>query len=691
MPIIIFLSISTILWPLIGVVLVGPKKIMSAMILTMITLFISLNVVSSFYANISSISTILTINILVSIGYMVYLIVKKKSFNINDIKNRFKWITTFLIIISVATLFRIFINHMNSDTILYSWISQQTANGNFLSSDIEFYYRIPTFYQIGSISGDYSNYHTIFGEVTQLVLCTFVVNYLLHQQKPKSFILSMLCAVLLGVTIVYGMSFRTSSVNWSAGAITMLFILANRKNINLLFLTPLAFANFSFSALLFLPICMLYFFFRRKFTLKEILIASSLTISIAIFMLFAFVDAPYKTFSIIVPLALINIAMNKTTKIPDYQIENFLYKIKIPWLVKFKESKNYKKIMFISFTSFLGFVELIMILMSTQILEFPLIMNPKVGSILVIMPIILFILVSYWIDTDKFPEELQLILFMTTTMSAYFIIQLIPMAPNYLADRISLPLTAISPIIGVICLVRWINEESALNIINVKKGGLILATGTSTLMMWGNTTPAVFWSPFTTQLESNYKFVKNNEIQAIKEIMQTYNNSVIYSDVAISTINNIDEDRIYFTHNERDFFYSAMKERMQGFETQFMQQMKEYYMLLAQNNYDEKDSNFIKQYKAKLASGEIKKKVTPYIELAKSIDVLKMDNGNWWTEWDKRNIINANPVTHKKVNIFAFREKSYAIDVLNHYNKTIYKNKHLIIQEINGMYVVKLP
>ncbi|CAM9115733.1 hypothetical protein [Mycoplasma todarodis] len=710
---IITFSILTLIWPMAMTITLGKSKIIKYIVGIFMGFFLIINTSESLLRGVVgnsnySLPALFSILIILSLIPMLYFGYKRKCWKKQNIKEAFGWLWTLYLIIISATIIRLFINHINSDTIAYARNAVYIEKGEIGQHDLEFWYKTPTFYHAAGLINNPVDFFTIYGEVLQVILFSIALNLIIRDIPNKTVVVLALVSVLVGVASIYSLSLKTSGVNWSAVAITLLFILASRKNIILLLLIPFSMSIFSFSPMLMLPLSLIFVVSLKRWKLKELILAVTITGSLGVFMLMNMIDVNYKLFIIFTALSFFNVALylvmkkDFIIKVPEKEIQNPIFKMKWTNLKRFYNWKYFQRMMY-AIAIFLFLVsELVMILYIVDVLHFAKIVGAKETTLMLSIPIAVFIFGIDSIYNKKLSYQFGWTIAMVFVMIFYAILQLIPGVLGYLVDRVSLPY---SMSIILVCLLRVVEIEKR----KVKETAFMFGSAATLsvcniAMIAGATMPSTIYSPMSTNIEMNYKFITSQERKDILDNMKK--DDVIYSDIAISTIGCIWDKHAFFTNSMREMFFPEMRDRLAGISENNWDSILKYNIRYVNNpkywdfEKDDLSKEGEKKFKKDIEDKWIIKKETEYYKLADSIDILKYseDNKNmiasktdlnktktWWDIWDQEHVTNK-AKDAKNVNVFMFRRKKYADIVAKHYAKKFTIER----KQTKSIYIVRI-
>ncbi|NQZ28836.1 MAG: hypothetical protein HRT98_00390 [Mycoplasmatales bacterium] len=708
---IIFFSILTLIWPIALTVTLGKEKIIKYIVGIFIMFFLVINTSESLLRHLIgggySIVALSSVLIIFSLFPMIYFGKKRKCWEKEKIRESFSWIWTLYLIIISATIIRLFINHINSDTIAYARNAVWIREGTLAEHDLSFWYKTPTFYHVAALIENPVDFFSIYGEVLQVVLFSIALNLIIRDLPNKSNVALAIISILVGMASIYSLSLKTSGVNWSAVSITLLFILASRKNVILLLLIPFSMSVFSFSPMLILPLSAIFIAILKKWSLKELIISTTILGSLGIFMIMNIIDVNYKWFVLFTIMffsnAILYYILEKEwiIKIGKKEIQNPIYKFKYIRMRRFVEWKHFQKTMYIIASSFILLAEIIMILYIVDVLHFAKIVGAKETTLMLSIPIAILIFAIDAIHNKKVSYQFGWVFSMVCVMIIYAIVQQLPGTVDYLVDRVSLPF---SMSIILVCLLRVVEMDK-----NKKIESTFMIGSATTLsicnvaMVIGATMPSTIYSPLSTNVEMNYKFITQQEREDILNNMKK--DDVIYSDIAISTIRKVWDEHAFFTNGMRDMFFPEMRDRLAGIKEKNWKSILIYNAKYISNpNYWNADKKELtkegkKQFEIDIKNKVLVKKEVEYYTLANSIDILNYSENHfqnirfgtnqtdtWWDVWDKKNITN-NSKNAKNINVFMFRRKKYADLVAKHYinrfNVTTKTTKSLYIVRID--------
>ncbi|TCG11827.1 hypothetical protein [Mycoplasma todarodis] len=707
---IIIFSLLTFIWPVIMTITLGKKKIIQYIVGVFITFFLVINTSESLLRNSIgngySLPALFSILIIISLIPMFYFGYKRKCWTKQNLKESFGWLWTLYLIILSATIIRLFINHINSDTIAYARNSIYIREGTLGQHGLEFWYKTPTYYHVAALIDNPVDFFTIYGEVLQVILFSIALNLIVRNIPNKTGVVLAFVSVLVGMASVYALSLKTSGMNWTAVSIALLFILASRKNIVLLLLIPFSMSVFSFSPMLILPLSVIFIIILKRWTLKELIFSIMILGSLGIFMVMNMMNVNYKLFTIFTVMFFSNVAVyfilkkDILIKVPNKEIENPLYRTKLTKLKKFSEWKHFQRSLYIFAVSLFLFSELIMILYIVDVLHFAKIVGAKETTLMLSIPIAIFIFGIDAIRNKKLSYQFGWTIAMVFVMVLYAIVQLVPGVLPYLVDRVSLPY---SMAIILVCLLRVVEMEKKKAVESIFMiGSATTLSICNVAMITGALMPSTIYSPPSTNVEMNYRFVTKQERKDILDNMQKHD--VIYSDIAISTIREVWDEHAFFDNSMRKMFFPEMRDRLAGISEKNWNSILVYNSKYVKNpkywDFEKDDLNEAGEieFKKDVENKILVKKEIEYYALANSIDILKYGetssilkdtgvdkNNTWWDIWDKQHISNKNKDS-KNINVFMFRRKKYADLVAEHY-----KNKYKIERKTTGsMYIVRL-
>ncbi len=700
---IIIFSLLTLIWPIAMTITLGKDKIIKYIVGVFISFFLIVNTSESLLRNLIgegySLAALFSILIILSLIPTLYIGYKRECWKKDNLKKSFGWIWTLYLIIISATIIRLFINHINSDTIAYARNAIWIREGTLAEHDLPFWYKTPTFYHTAALIKNPVDFFSIYGEILQVVLFSIALNLIIRDLPNKSTIVLAFVSVLVGMASIYSLSLKTSGVNWSAVSITLLFILASRKNIILLLLIPFSMSVFSFSPMLIIPLSIMFILILKKWSLKEIILFTTTLGSLGIFMIMNIIDVNYKWFTLFTIMFFFNIALyyimkkDWIIKIPKKEIQNPFYRMKYTRLKRFVNWKHFQRSMYIFATFFVLLAELIMILYIVDVLHFAKIVGAKETTLMLSIPIAIFIFSIDAIHNKKVSYQFGWALFMVLIMMFYAIVQQIPGMLDYLVDRVSLPF---SMSIILVCLLRVVEMDK-----KKKMESAFMFVSASTLsicnvsMVIGATMPSTIYSPLSTNIEMNYRFITQQERKDVLSNMQK--DDVIYSDIAISTIREVWDKHAFFTNNMRHMFFPEMRDRLAGISEKSWKSILIYNAKYVGNPefWDADKERLTKkgeiELKKDVENKVLVKKETEYYALANSIDVLRYSETHHinkdadWDAWDKEHVTNKDKDA-KNINVFMFRRKKYADIVAKHYGKKF----KITRKETKSLYIVRI-
>ncbi|TCG11822.1 hypothetical protein [Mycoplasma todarodis] len=642
----ILLIISTLLMPLMVSLLWDKQHIISVYIVSFISMFLFINVTNSFTINIKLITTIFSLGYITLYSFLIYKSIKLKKFNIQNLVKTLKWIAPLYMSMAIIFFIRMWFTRMNTDALAYAETSNFIKRNSNDNTDPV--YNLPSFYSFAAMFPRPVDVFSIGGDVIVISIFSTAIFKIMDDARKEQGLFSLVVIMIISITFALSLPFVTSSVNWVIVSLVTIILVAMRKNTKMFLLAPLAFGIFSFSSLLLAPISLVYVFMKRRFTLKEFI--DSIIISIMVTVVFVMTLANMSEKLMIIPLIMSPLFfLSYTPIIKDSEHDGFLLKVnKIIFKGKerkelYKVTKKFKLISSLVLTA-IGLLLMIAIAYkfdrtsSIQGIITKMVVDPYLWGVPMVMWMILDALwkkeLTSWIKIG--------LAFVVICAAYYVLIKISPRVPRYILLRTVDPAASIVLVLFSLFLYETYPAEK----FTWKSLALIPMVITfPAITVFHKSEPRYFSTNPSTSVAQNYKWVKNNEWKTLEK----YKDKKVYSDVPafIMGINGKDNHSLMNASQHRELFHGDLFVTMLG---------RKWYV---EQNFDSIQNN--------IENDGIYKWTIEYAKIYE-----KKTNGASWNNIDK-------------AEVYAFRHKEYAEDILKHFGWN--KKDHLKIE--NGMYIIE--
>ncbi|CAM9116122.1 hypothetical protein [Mycoplasma todarodis] len=643
----ILFIISTLLMPFMVSLLWKKQHVVSIYVVSFVSVLLVINVLNSWVINIWVIRILFILGYAFLYSFLGFVAIKNKKINLENLVKTFKWILPLYVSMGLMFFVRLWFTRMNTDALWYANISNYIQGNKMITDDPV--YKITSFYSFAALFPKPINVFSFGGDVIVISILSTALFKIIDDAREERDWFTWLIIVIVSLVASLTLPFVTSSLNWVIVSLVIIVMFAIKDDIKLFLLTPIAFTIFSFSSMLLLPVALIYVLLAKKFTLKNII--DIIVVFVMSNVIFAIALLKLSNKLMIIPFLLTPILFLSYTRfIKEIEINGLILLIqnRIVKQKDLQEKKWTKKQKHISLiiSVVIGLMVISAIIYFTDRRNSSLRTFSKIITdyyIWMIPCFIWIILNSLW--NRKMTSWVKIIVSYILTITFYsIVIKIYSRVPSYIFYRTAEPVSLMVLSLFVI----FIYENYSWKKFNWKLSATLVV---STLLPVGLVVevsiPKYFYSNPSTNIEENYKWIKDSEWKTIEKFTSDNPNKKVYSDLPIFIMETKGRKKntIMTATGQRELFHGDMFVSMKG-RIKYLEENLE-------NIQKDVDNDGIFKW---------------------TIEYAEM-----YGDWSKIN----------PTDTFIFRHKEYADRIIKHY-KTSRANKPLEIKNLNGLYVVSM-